>query len=80
MVFQETYKDEENNWLNPEEVFSKDGKNFLTIKEKKQVFLCLCKKTGKTHFYDGTHKTILKKKYLAEILNKGCYAFKLAGG
>ncbi len=29
MVCHETYKDEDNNWLNPEEVFSKDGKEFF---------------------------------------------------
>ena len=34
MVCHETYKDKENNWLSPEEVFSEDGKNFF-IKEKK---------------------------------------------
>ena len=28
MVCHETYKDQKNNWLNPEEVTSKDGKNF----------------------------------------------------
>ena len=37
MVCHETYKDEKNNWLNPDEIFSEDGKNFFTIKEKKQV-------------------------------------------
>jgi len=34
MVCHETYKDKENNWLSPEEVFSEDGKNFV-VKEKK---------------------------------------------
>ena len=29
MVCHETYKDEQNNWLNPDEVFSDDGKNFF---------------------------------------------------
>ena len=29
MVCHQTYKDKNNNWLNPEEVFSEDGKNFL---------------------------------------------------
>ena len=28
MVCHETYKDENNNWLSPEEIFSEDGKNF----------------------------------------------------
>ena len=30
MVCHETYKDENNNWLSPDEIFSKDGKNFFT--------------------------------------------------
>jgi leucyl-tRNA synthetase len=29
MVCHETYKDQNNNWLNPEEIFSKDGKKFF---------------------------------------------------
>tara|TARA_B100000787_G_scaffold137558_1_gene106416 strand:- start:531 stop:971 length:441 start_codon:yes stop_codon:yes gene_type:complete len=29
MVCHETYKDQNNNWLNPEEVFSDDGKKFF---------------------------------------------------
>ena len=29
MVCHETYKDEQNNWLNPEEISTKDGKNFF---------------------------------------------------
>ena len=28
MVCHETYKDQKNNWLNPEEIFTEDGKNF----------------------------------------------------
>ncbi len=35
MVCHETYKDENNNWLNPDEVFSEDGKNFFTNDNKK---------------------------------------------
>ena len=34
MVCHETYKDTKNNWLSPSEVFSEDGKNFFTIKNK----------------------------------------------
>ena len=37
MVCHETYKDEKNNWLSPEEIFSDDGKEFFTIKEKQNV-------------------------------------------
>ena len=29
MVCHETYKDENNNWLSPDEVFSKNGKRFF---------------------------------------------------
>ena len=32
MVCHETYKDQKNNWLNPEEIFSDDNKNFFTKK------------------------------------------------
>jgi leucyl-tRNA synthetase len=31
MVCHETYKDENNNWLSPEEIFSKNGKDFFLI-------------------------------------------------
>ena len=34
MVCHETYKDSKNNWLSPSEVFSDDGKNFFTVKNK----------------------------------------------
>ena len=40
MVCHQTYKDQNNNWLTPEEVFSNDGKNFFlkkTPKEKVKV-------------------------------------------
>ena len=36
MVCNETYKDNKNNWLSPDEVFSDDGKNFYMLKNKKQ--------------------------------------------
>ena len=29
MVCHETYKDENNNWLSPDEVFTENGKDFL---------------------------------------------------
>ena len=35
MVCHETYKDQNNNWLNPNEVFSEDGKNYFTNDNKK---------------------------------------------
>ena len=33
MVCHETYKDEQNNWFNPEEVFSKNGKEYFLKKD-----------------------------------------------
>ena len=40
MVCHETYKDENNNWLSPEEVESKDGKKFyIKNKPEKKVFV-----------------------------------------
>ena len=35
MVCHETYKDQNNNWINPDEVFSDDGKNFFLKKDPK---------------------------------------------
>tara|TARA_A100000164_G_C21929279_1_gene784752 strand:- start:2269 stop:3216 length:948 start_codon:yes stop_codon:yes gene_type:complete len=37
MVCHETYKDKNNNWFNPDEIFSEDGKNFFTIKDKNVI-------------------------------------------
>ena len=39
MVCHETYKDEDNNWLSPDEIFSKDGENFYTTKKKQKVIV-----------------------------------------
>ena len=39
MVCHETYKDKENNWLSPDEVFSDDGKNFFKIKNQKEKII-----------------------------------------
>ncbi len=36
MVCHETYKDKENNWLSPDEVISKDGKNFYSRKKPEE--------------------------------------------
>jgi leucyl-tRNA synthetase len=36
MVCHETYKDQDNNWLSPDEVFSDDGKKFFNKKNKKK--------------------------------------------
>ena len=36
MVCHETYKDEKNNWLSPDDVFTDDGKNYFKKKDKNQ--------------------------------------------
>jgi len=36
MVCHETYKDEENNWISPEDVITKDGKNYFKKKNEKE--------------------------------------------
>ena len=36
MVCHETYKDEENNWVSPEDVITKDGKNYFKKKNEKE--------------------------------------------
>ena len=36
MVCHETYKDEKNNWLSPEEVFTDNGKDYF-LKENKNI-------------------------------------------
>ncbi len=37
MVCHETYKDEKNNWVSPDEVYSEDGKEFFSIINKKKI-------------------------------------------
>ena len=37
MVCHETYKDENNKWLSPDEVFTENGKDFFKIKDNKKV-------------------------------------------
>jgi len=39
MVCHETYKDEDNKWLSPEEVFTDNGKDFFKIKDKKKILV-----------------------------------------
>ena len=40
MVCHETYKDENGNWINPEDVISEDGKNFFELANKsKKIFV-----------------------------------------
>jgi len=37
MVCHETYKDENNKWISPDEVFTENGKDFFKIKDKKKI-------------------------------------------
>ncbi len=39
MVCHETYKDENNKWLSPEEVFTDNGKDFFKIKDEKKILV-----------------------------------------
>ena len=39
MVCHETYKDENNKWFSPDEVFSDNGKEYFTIKDKKKILV-----------------------------------------
>ena len=39
MVCHETYKDEDNKWFSPDEVFSDNGKEYFTIKDKKKILV-----------------------------------------
>jgi len=39
MVCHETYKDEKNIWISPDEVFTDNGKDFFKIKDKKRVIV-----------------------------------------
>ena len=50
MVCHETYKNENNEWLSPDEVFSENGKEFYEIKNKKRsklVHLSQCRSLKK---------------------------------
>ena len=39
MVCHETYKDENNKWLSPDEVFTKNGKDYFKIKDKEKILV-----------------------------------------
>ena len=39
MVCHETYKDENNNWVSPEEIILKDGKKYLKNDAAKKVLM-----------------------------------------
>ena len=70
MVCHETYKDKDNNWLSPEEVFSENGKNYY-IKENKseKVFV------GPTESMSKSKKNTIDPEKI--ILNYGADATRL---
>ncbi len=39
MVCHETYKDEANKWVSPDEVFTENGKDFFKVKDKKKIIV-----------------------------------------
>jgi len=39
MVCHETYKDEDNKWVSPDEVFTENGKDYFKIKDKKKILV-----------------------------------------
>ncbi len=39
MVCHETYRDENNKWVSPDEVFTENGKDFFKIKDRKKIFV-----------------------------------------
>tara|TARA_B100000886_G_scaffold168316_1_gene115149 strand:- start:1894 stop:4431 length:2538 start_codon:yes stop_codon:yes gene_type:complete len=39
MVCHETYKDENNKWVSPDEVFTENGKDFFKIKDKRKIMV-----------------------------------------
>ena len=61
MVCHETYKDENNNWLNPEEIESKDGKNFyIKNKPEKKVIVGPSESMSKSKKNTIDPETIIK--------------------
>ena len=62
MVCHQTYKDKNNNWLNPEEVFTEDGKNFFMKKNTSEKI-----KVGPSESMSKSKKnTIDPEKMIAE--------------
>ena len=70
MVCHETYKDKNNNWLSPEEVFSKDGKNFFKIKDKTEKII-----VGASESMSKSKKNVIDPENIIE--NYGADAVRL---
>ena len=52
MVCHETYKDEDNNWLNPEEIFTNDGKEYFLKDNPKKVIVGPSESMSKSKKYN----------------------------
>jgi len=59
MVCHETYKDEQNNWLNPEEVFSKNGKEYFLKKDPSKKI-----KVGPSESMSKSKKNTIDPQYI----------------
>ena len=70
MVCHETYKDKNNNWLSPNEVFSEDGKNFFKINDKKEKVI-----VGPSESMSKSKKNVIDPEKIIE--NYGADAVRL---
>ena len=70
MVCHETYKDKNNNWLSPDEVFSDDGKNFFKIKNKNEKVV-----VGSSESMSKSKKNVIDPESIIE--NYGADAVRL---
>ena len=70
MVCHETYRDNKNNWLSPDEVFSDDGKNFYMLKNKKQKVI-----VGSSESMSKSKKNVIDPEKIIE--NYGADAVRL---
>ena len=62
MVCHQTYKDKNNNWLSPEEVFSKDGINYY-IKDKPENYV----KVGPSESMSKSKKNTIDPEKMVQI-------------
>jgi leucyl-tRNA synthetase len=69
MVCHETYKDENNNWISPEEIISKEGKKYLKIDHSKEI------KVGPTESMSKSKKNTIDPENI--IINYGADSVRL---
>jgi len=70
MVCHETYKDEKNNWLSPEEVFSEDGKKFFLNKDRSKPV-----KVGPSESMSKSKKNTIDPENIIEIYGADAVRF-----